>query len=197
MQAHTRPSARDRLLAAADELFYAEGVHTVGIDRIIEHAGVAKATLYSAFGSKDELVAAYLYGRLGARQRRIDKKLAGIEDPRERILAIYDALGDAMRENNYRGCAFARASAESHPGAAVARQIDASRAWLHGLFRDLAAELGAVEPDRLAKQLVLLYDGVTNASLLDRDPEAAATARAAAALLVSNCELRSPDARLG
>jgi AcrR family transcriptional regulator len=184
MQAHTKPSARDRLLAAADELFYAEGVHTVGIDRVIEHAGVAKATLYSAFGSKDELVAAYLNGRLGARQRRIDSKLAGIEDPRERILAIYDALGDAMRDNNYRGCAFARASAEARPGTAVTQACDASRVWLRGLFRDLVVELGVAEPDRLAKQLVLLYDGVTNASLLDRDIEAAETARAAAEALL-------------
>jgi AcrR family transcriptional regulator len=184
MQAHTKPSARDRLLAAADELFYAEGVHTVGIDRVIEHAGVAKATLYSAFGSKDELVAAYLNGRLDARQRRIDAKLAGVEDPRERILAIYDALGDAMRENNYRGCAFARASAEGRPGTAATQAVKTSRAWLRGLFRDLVVALGVAEPDRLAGQLVLLYDGVTNASLLDRDTEAAADARAAAATLL-------------
>jgi AcrR family transcriptional regulator len=58
-----RPSARERLLAAANELFYNEGVHTVGIDRIIEHAGVAKASLYNTFGSKDELVRAYLETR--------------------------------------------------------------------------------------------------------------------------------------
>ena len=57
-----RPSARERLLAAADELFYEEGVHTVGIDRVIEHAGVAKGSLYNTFGSKDELIRAYLEG---------------------------------------------------------------------------------------------------------------------------------------
>ena len=55
-----KPSARERLLTAADELFYQEGVHTVGIDRVIEQAGVAKASLYNTFGSKDELVRAYL-----------------------------------------------------------------------------------------------------------------------------------------
>src|SRR3569833_2360310 len=65
-----KPTARDRLLAAADELFYAEGVHTVGIDRIIERAGVAKASLYSSFGSKDELVRAYLQGREERRPAR-------------------------------------------------------------------------------------------------------------------------------
>ena len=176
--------ARERLLAAANDLFYAEGVHTVGIDRVIEHAGVAKATLYSAFGSKDELVAAYLNGRLGARQRRIDNKLAGVEDPRERILLIYDALGDAMRENNYRGCAFARASAEARPGTVVTEACDTSRTWLRSLFRDLVVECGVADADRLARQLVLLYDGVTNASLLDRDAAAAETARAAAATLL-------------
>ena len=57
------PSARERLLAAASELFYAEGVHTVGIDRVIERAGVAKASLYNTFGSKEELVRAYLESR--------------------------------------------------------------------------------------------------------------------------------------
>ncbi len=184
MQAHTKPSARDRLLAAADELFYAEGVHTVGIDRVIEHAGVAKATLYSAFGSKDELVAAYLNGRLGARQRRIDAKLAGVEGPRERILAIYDALDDAMQDNNYRGCAFARASAEGRPGTAAIQVVDASRAWLRACSATWSSSSAWPSPDRLARQLVLLYDGVTNASLLDRDTEAAATARAAAATLL-------------
>jgi len=190
MQAHAKPTARDRLLAAADELFYTEGVNTVGIDRVIEHAGVAKATLYSAFGSKDELVAAYLQHRLGTRKRRIDAKLAGIVDPRERILRIYDALGDAMRDNNYRGCAFARARAESRPGTAVTEACDASRSWLRDLFRGLVAELDVADADRLAHQLVLLYDGVTNSSLLDGDPEAAAAARAAATTLIDAAHRR-------
>ena len=66
-----RPSARERLLAAANELFYDEGVHTVGIDRIIEQAGVAKASLYNTFGSKDELVRAYLQARHDSVARRI------------------------------------------------------------------------------------------------------------------------------
>jgi hypothetical protein len=67
---------------------------------------------------------------------------------------------------------------------AITHAVDASRAWLRGAFRDLVVELGVADPDRLTKQLVLLYDGVTNASLLDRDPEAAATARAAAETLL-------------
>src|SRR5215468_3779211 len=79
-------SARDRLLAAATELFYEEGVHTVGIDRVIERAGVAKASLYSTFGSKEELVRAYLTTRAEARQRRISHQIARYDNPRDRIL---------------------------------------------------------------------------------------------------------------
>jgi AcrR family transcriptional regulator len=70
-------AARARLLAAASELFYAEGVHSVGIDRVIEHAGVAKATLYSAFGSKEELVRAYLRARHAATMQRMSDEVAG------------------------------------------------------------------------------------------------------------------------
>jgi len=80
-------SARERLLAAANELFYEEGVHTVGIDRVIERAGVAKASLYSTFGSKEELVRAYLQARAEERQRRISAVIAKHDDARARIAA--------------------------------------------------------------------------------------------------------------
>src|SRR5713101_9253741 len=89
-------SARERLLAAADELFYEEGVHTVGIDRVIEHAGVAKATLYSAFGSKDELIRAYLTRRHQVWQERIAEKLASYDTPRDRLLGVFDWLGESF-----------------------------------------------------------------------------------------------------
>ena len=108
-----RRSARDRLLAAANELFYEEGVHTVGIDRVIERAGVAKASLYSAFGSKDELIRAYLIARHTARQERMTRMLARYDSPRERLLGVFDVLGESFAEPGYRGCAFINASAES------------------------------------------------------------------------------------
>src|SRR5580765_949847 len=91
-------SAHDRLLAAADELFYEEGVSAVGIDRVIERAGVAKASLYSAFGSKEELVRVYLQQRADARKRRISEGIARHDDPRDRILAVFDVLGDRAAE---------------------------------------------------------------------------------------------------
>jgi AcrR family transcriptional regulator len=179
-----RRSARERLLAAADELFYEGGIHTVGIDRIIERAGVAKASLYDAFGSKDELIRAYLLARQEARQARMVAKLKGHVTPRDQMLAVFDALGEAMEASNYRGCAFVRASAEEQPGSSVKSVVDASRAWTRGLFRDLAAGAGVAAPEALAQQLVLLYDGAAVSAQMDRNPGAAAAARAAAAALI-------------
>src|ERR1700757_2236006 len=82
------PSARERLLAASDELFYRDGVHSTGIDAIIDRAGVAKGWLYYIFGGKDELVAAYLHGRHDAWRQRIEARQAGSDDPDEKILVI-------------------------------------------------------------------------------------------------------------
>ena len=83
------PSARERLLAAANELFYAEGVHTVGIDRVIERAGVAKASLYNTFGSKDALVQAYLEGRHAQQAERITRYIERYADPRDRPRSVF------------------------------------------------------------------------------------------------------------
>jgi AcrR family transcriptional regulator len=177
-------SARERLLTAANELFYEEGVHTVGIDRIIERAGVAKASLYSTFGSKDELVRAYLATRHEARKRRLSQAIARFETPREQILAVYDSLGELFRDSNFRGCAFARASAEARPESGVRAVCDETRAWTRGLFTELARAAGARDPETLAGQLVLLHDGAVVAAQLDRTVTSAAIARTIAEGLI-------------
>lgn len=179
-----RPSARDRLLAAADELFYDEGVHTVGIDRVIERAGVAKASLYNTFGSKDELVRAYLERRQAARRARLTDRLAGFATPRERLLGVFEAQSELAAEPGFRGCAFANASAEAAPGGSIEAVCDDARAWIRDLFTELATEAGASAPDVLAAQLVLLYDGAAVSVRMDRDPAASRTARAIAETLV-------------
>jgi AcrR family transcriptional regulator len=180
----SRRSARDRLLDAADELFYEEGVHTVGIDRVIAAAGVAKASLYNTFGSKEELVRAYLLRRHEARQARVSRKLARYDTPRDRLLGVFDVLDELFAEPGFRGCAFLNASAESVPGSSVGAVCDTTRRWMRELFTDLAGEVGAPDPALLAQQLVLLYDGATVSAQLDRDPSAAVAARAMAATLL-------------
>ncbi len=179
-----RSSARERLLAAADELFYEEGIHTVGIERVIERAGVAKASLYNAFGSKDELIRAYLTARHAARQERITRKLARYDTPGERLLGVFDVLGELFAEPTFRGCAFLNASAETRPGSAVEEVSDMSRAWVRSLFTELGRAAGAADPEHLAQQLVLLYDGATVCARMDRDPGAAAAAKKVAVALV-------------
>jgi AcrR family transcriptional regulator len=184
MDGTDRSSARERLLAAADELFYEEGVHTVGIDRVIERAGVAKATLYNAFGSKDELIRCYLDGRHRATRARLLAFLERFDTPRDRLLGVFDYLAERLAEPGYRGCAFINASAESPRGGIVEEASDESRGWIRGVLVELAAAAGALEPERLAAQLVLLYDGAVVTGRMDRDPTAAATARVAAAAVL-------------
>jgi len=176
-------SARERLLAAANELFYKEGIHTVGIDRVIEKAGVAKASLYSTFGSKDELIRAYLQGRHENRQKRIGAMLAAVASPRARILGIFDLLGETTTAPSFRGCAFLNASAEG-PASKVPSMCQDSRAWLRSLFTDLARDTGAKDPEALGRQLAILYDGAVVTASVDHDVTAAATAKAVAITLL-------------
>ncbi len=179
-----RASARERLLAAANELFYDEGIHTVGIDRVIERAGVAKASLYNTFGSKDELVRSYLHERHEARRRRIEGKLAAAATPRARLLAVYDALAEAFADPGFHGCAFVNASAEARPGSPVTAVVDEYRDWVRSLFVELARDAGAPNPEQLGARLVLLYDGASIAARMDNRLDAAATARATAEILL-------------
>jgi AcrR family transcriptional regulator len=177
-------SARERLLRAADELFYEEGIHTVGIDRIIERAGVAKATLYSAFGSKDELVRAYLRERHIRNQERMERLLSErYGSARDRLIGIFELQGENFVPG-FKGCAFMTASAESTSGGTVEEESDEFRAWLLGLFTGLAREAGAPDPELLGRQLHILYDGASIAAWMDRDPTAADTAQRVARLLV-------------
>jgi AcrR family transcriptional regulator len=161
-----RPSARARLLDAADRLFYAEGVHTVGIDRIIAEAGVAKGSLFYNFSGKEELVAAYLAGRDERRRARIERYCEGLTDPVERLVAVFDALEEAAGEPGYRGCAFANASAEAGPDSVEAAALRSMREWL-------------------ADRLRVLYDGAVASAQLDGRPAAVRMAREMAELVLA------------
>jgi AcrR family transcriptional regulator len=177
-------SPRERLLAAATELFYEEGVHTVGIDRVIERAGVAKASLYSTFGSKEELVRAYLAARQELRRTRVLARIEQHAGAREKILAVFDYLADLVANPTYRGCAFLNASAEERDGGKVRSACHEARAWLRELMTGLAREAGARDPDKLSRQLVLLYDGATIGAAMDAHADSALDARATAEALL-------------
>jgi AcrR family transcriptional regulator len=175
-KASERLSARDRLLAAADELFYSEGVHVVGIDRIVERAGVAKASLYSTFGSKEELVRAYLDKHFHNRQRSIERILAAHDTPRQRLLGVFAEFEMALAGTEFRGCRFIMASAEGRPGDAGEVVAEEYRSWLLTLFTELVRAAGAKDAKRLGRQLALLYDGAAVAARMDQDRRGAAIA---------------------
>jgi AcrR family transcriptional regulator len=177
-------TARERLLASADELFYAEGVHTVGIDRVIEHAGVAKASLYNIFGSKEGLIGAYLASRHDDTTERLMEAVERYRSPRKRLLAVFEGQGEIVAEPGFRGCAFVAATAEAPPGGLVEQAADNYRAWIRALFTDLAEQAGAANPRELARQLQMIYDGTGLAASLDRDPSITRSARAAAEVLL-------------
>jgi AcrR family transcriptional regulator len=182
--APARLSARERLLAAADELFYENGVNLVGIDRLIEHAGVAKASLYDSFGSKEELIRCYLKARSDRRQARIRERMAQFQAPRDKILAVFDLLAETVAQPNYRGCAFQRAGAEAEAGSTIKGACNDSRTWIRTQFTELAHAAGAHDPESLGRQLVLLYDGAAMTAHIDRDLDAPKAARALAERLL-------------
>jgi AcrR family transcriptional regulator len=194
-EASERPSARDRLLAAADELFYAEGVHVVGVDRIVERAGVTKASLYTIFGSKDELVRAYLEKHFLGRQARIARILAAHTTPRERLLGVFAEVDGLLAGSAFRGCKFISAAAESRPGDASEVVAEKYRAWLWSVFTELAEDAGANDANQVGRQLLLLYDGAAVAARMDDDRAAAAKAMRTAAVTLLDAAIPSKRSR--
>jgi len=190
-----RLSARERLLAAAQELFYDEGVNTVGIDRVIERAGVAKASLYNTFGSKEELIRCYLDARHEARRERMERGLARFKTPRDKLLGVFDLMAETFSDPKFRGCAFMRATAETREGTLVQEAVARTRAWLRQLFTDLARNAGAKHPDRLAQQLIVIHDGATVSAQLEHDPRIAREAKLMAAALLDT-DVGRPSGRL-
>jgi AcrR family transcriptional regulator len=180
----SRTSARTRLLAAADELFYENGINLVGIDRVIEHAGVAKASLYDCFGSKEELIRAYLKGRADKRQARISERLASLGTPREKILGVFDLLAELVTRTDYRGCVFQRTRAEAGESSVIKGACDEPRAWLRSQFTELARQAKAADPELLGRQLVFLYDGAALAASVDGDRNAPQAAKVLAAQML-------------
>ncbi|GAA4614292.1 TetR/AcrR family transcriptional regulator [Actinoallomurus liliacearum] len=164
-----RGPAWARIFETATRLFYAEGVHAVGIDRIIAEAGVAKATFYHHFRSKDDLVRAYIVEQ-SHQQRRLAEKFAAAT-PREALLLAFQKMCEFGAEPTYRGCAFINTAAEyPDPAHPVRQAIDEHRDWNRRLFRDLLAADGHPDSARTAEILMLLKDGLAVGSDLD-DPE--------------------------
>ncbi|WP_341705519.1 TetR/AcrR family transcriptional regulator [Ferrovibrio sp.] len=156
------PRAADRIRKTARELFYRAGIRAVGVEEIVTRAGVTKPSLYRSFPSKDELAAAYLrdYSTDFWQWFRADLDRAGSDDPRARLLAYFERMGKRASAGGYRGCGLTNAAIEypeaDHPARLVAQD---HKAELRGVLRQMAAAMGARDPDQLGDALMLLIEG--------------------------------------
>jgi AcrR family transcriptional regulator len=157
----TAAQTREQILTVAAELFYWNGIRAVGVDRIAADAQVAPPTLYRLFGSKDDLVAAYLRRNdEGYRAWFLEATAPGRGGARARVLALFEALVEQVQPDRCRGCPYLMALAE-HPDrdSEVHGLAVATKAWVRARFGDIVQELGS-DPDLLADQLTLLMEGV-------------------------------------
>ncbi|TQS25529.1 TetR/AcrR family transcriptional regulator [Microbispora sp. KK1-11] len=152
--------ARSRLLATATRIFYAEGLHSVGIDRIVAEAKVTRATLYRHFPSKDDLVVAYLQGVHQADRDRVGEALASGLPAADILRAIAKSIAEGIGSAQFRGCAFLNAVAEypdpEHP---VHKAVLAHRDWFLHTVTDLLAQVGKTPPEPAGRYFVMLRDG--------------------------------------
>jgi AcrR family transcriptional regulator len=170
------PPVRQRLLTAAEDLFYEHGIASVGVDAIVARAGVATASLYKNFGGKADLVAGYLRARDERWGELWEMHIDQYEEPCERVLAIFSALATwDSTQGATNGCAHLAALQQlppDHPGAAVSRR---HKTYLRDRLRRLVVETGCTEPEDTVTDLLLIYEGTL--ALLATDTGAGAVGR--------------------
>jgi AcrR family transcriptional regulator len=176
--------ARRRVLDTALALFYAEGIHAVGIDRIIAEAGVAKATFYHHFPSKDDLVRDYLQEQMSrVKQHAVPQGAT----PQETIVSVFEAIGEVTCGPGFRGCAFINAAAEyPDPDHPVRQVIAEFRRWFRGLLEELLVAADHPDPRGTAVVLMTLRDGLNVVGDLDDPAEARPAVRAAVTRLIAD-----------
>lgn len=176
--------ARERLLSAAEDLFYAEGVRAVGVERLLEVSGVGRASFYRHFSSKDNLVLEVLRDR----DRRWRAWLDEAVTARGRApLSVFDALAEQFEAADFRGCAFINIMIEdADPDSEVYRLADDHKRAVTDFVTGLLSDAGFANADVLAEQLVLLMDGAQVTALRARSAEPAYRARAVAEALLAS-----------
>ncbi|RWZ52434.1 TetR/AcrR family transcriptional regulator [Labedella phragmitis] len=178
-------SMREQLIEAATELFYAEGLRAVSVEKVIERAGTTKVTFYRHFKSKDDLVVAHLDRRAQLEREGISAAIEHADGDADRAFQlISEALGTMACEPGFRGCPFINAAAEyPDPESAVRQTVDEHRAWCKSAFAEIVAPLQLEDPAAVADDLMLIRDGAMVAGYLDdRDTLAASFLRSCRAL---------------
>ncbi|MFF0465156.1 TetR/AcrR family transcriptional regulator [Streptomyces mexicanus] len=166
-----KSEARERLLNTATRIFYAEGIHSVGIDRIVAEAQVTRATMYRHFTGKEELVLAYLQQADRDLRAQVEAAQAAEESGADKVRAVCRTITAGIRSPGFRGCAFLNAAAEypdpKHP---VHQAVLAHRQWFQETVTELLALTGSAPAGAAGRHLVMLRDGAMAAGCLS-DPE--------------------------
>lgn len=177
---------RRRLLEAATDLFYSQGIKATGVDAIVKLAGTNKMTLYNHFSSKDELVIAFLRKRDEDFTNWFVEQLnSKAEQPKDKLLAIFDVIEDWLSIPAFRGCAFINAAAEFPVEANPVHQLSAEfYDKFESFIRDLVVASGIAAPEKLAAQITLLVEGAIVSEQMKRHSGASQHAKDAAEMLI-------------
>jgi AcrR family transcriptional regulator len=161
-------AARDRLLRVASGLFYREGIHTVGLERVLAEAQVTRATLYRHFAGKEALVVAYLGEEDAAIRAYFDEGATRASAPADLLDALIEGIADDIARHHTRGCPFINAAAEyPDPASEVRELVAAHRAWFRATLEQVLTAAGADDPAAGAASLVLLRDAALVGGYLD------------------------------
>ncbi|MGY4770788.1 TetR/AcrR family transcriptional regulator [Kribbella sp. CWNU-51] len=164
-------ATKARILKAAAEVFTRRGIHAAGINEIVEAAGASKLTVYRNFGSKDGLVEAVLTDRTRRVRAWQNHAVEQAGTGREKILAVFDLIASWYAEAGFRGCAMMNAATEDRGQDGAPRRLAQDHlAFYRDLFRRLLSDAGARDPETTARQLVIVLEGATLISAVDRDP---------------------------
>jgi AcrR family transcriptional regulator len=187
MATKRKGSSRERLIAAAADLFYRNGIRATGVDAVVAAAGLTKPTLYQHFASKEELVAAVMDYRSSHWQAALAARVDGAPGgARARLQAAFRFLEEFIAEGGFRGCALVNASVEiPHPQDPAREIARANKAWNRRLMERLAREAGAAHPRSLSCSLALLLEGAITSAYVEDNTAAGRQARKAAEQLIN------------
>lgn len=188
----TNSSRREHLIKTALKLFSRYGFHAVGIDTILKESGVSKRTLYNHFKSKDELILAAL--------RHYDERFRNFfmravegnaDNPKDRLLAVFDVAEQWFKQDDFFGCIFVGASGEYPEATPIRHTCREFKGLILGYIRGLAKEAQLEKPDQLAEQLLLLLEGAITMAQINNSSLSASQAKSAAQVLIENATISS------
>lgn len=180
------PTNRERLMDAAGDIFYREGLHAITADRVAVDAGLTKPTIYNLFGSKDALVLETLQRRSEQIRRAIEARAAAGATPMEKLIEVLRAHADMLQSDGFHGCPLVIAAVQAPESEDARALAQAHKEWLRNLMAGLARRAELTAPDALASSLMLILEGAAAMSAVEAAPIVAKRARAAIKALLAS-----------